>query len=110
MAQVLHRAARHAAPTYTALCEQIRNALVLTADRPDGASAPCATGCGSSPPPDTTVYAICPGRRFDDAVTILRADLDGVLVRDGWAPYRRFDDALQVSRADQNQTRVAEEN
>ena len=44
--------------------------------------------------PDTTVYAICPGRGFDDAVTILGADFDGVLVRDGWAPYRRFDDAL----------------
>ena len=47
--------------------------------------------------PDTTVYAIRPGRSFDDAATILGADFDGVLVRDGWAPYRRFTAALHQS-------------
>ena len=46
------------------------------------------------PYPDTTVYAICPGRGFDDALTVLKADFNGVLIRDGWAPYRCFDDAL----------------
>ena len=35
-----------------------------------------------------------PGRGFADAATILGADFDGVLVRDGWAPYRRFTTAL----------------
>ena len=30
---------------------------------------------------DTTVYAICPGRGFDDVVTVLGADFDGELVR-----------------------------
>ena len=44
--------------------------------------------------PDTTVYAICPGRGFDDALTVLEADFNGVLIRDGWAPYRCLDDAL----------------
>ena len=39
--------------------------------------------------PETTVYAICPGRGFDDAATVLGTDYAGVLVRDGWAPYRR---------------------
>ena len=47
--------------------------------------------------PATTVYAICPGRGFDDAATILGADFDGVLVRDGWAPYRRFTNARHQS-------------
>ena len=32
LAQVLHRAARDAAPAYTALCEQVRNAPVVTPD------------------------------------------------------------------------------
>ena len=32
LAQVLHRAARDAAPTYTALCKQIREAPVVTPD------------------------------------------------------------------------------
>ena len=47
--------------------------------------------------PKTTVYAIRPGRSFDDAATILGADFAGVLVRDGWAPYRRFTHALHQS-------------
>ena len=43
--------------------------------------------------PDTTVYAICPGRGFADAATVLGTDYAGVLVRDGWAPYRCYRDA-----------------
>jgi transposase len=40
--------------------------------------------------PIATVYAIQPGRGFDEAAALLGADFAGVLVRDGWAPYRRF--------------------
>ena len=36
------------------------------------------------------VYAIQPGRGVADAATVLGADVAGILVRDGWAPYRRF--------------------
>ena len=36
--------------------------------------------------PTTTVYAICPARGIDDAQTVLGADFDGVLVRDGDFP------------------------
>ncbi len=46
--------------------------------------------------PETTVYAICPGRGFDDAATVLGTDYAGVLVRDGWAPYRRYDGLHQT--------------
>ena len=46
---------------------------------------------------DTTVYAICRGRGFDDAATVLGTDYAGVLVRDGWAPYRCFRDAEHQS-------------
>jgi transposase len=41
----------------------------------------------------TVVYAIQQGRGFEEAAAILGADFDGVLVRDGWAPYRQFDRA-----------------
>ena len=40
--------------------------------------------------PETTVYAICPGRGFADAATVLGSDYAGVLVRDGWQVYRRY--------------------
>jgi transposase len=38
----------------------------------------------------TTVYRIQAGRGFAEAAAVLGRDFDGVLVRDGWAPYRRF--------------------
>lgn len=37
-----------------------------------------------------TVYAILPGRGYEQAVMILGAAYDGFLVHDGWAPYYRF--------------------
>ncbi len=37
-----------------------------------------------------TVYAICDGRGFEEATTVLPADFAGTLCRDGWAPYRKF--------------------
>ena len=40
--------------------------------------------------PDTTVYAIQPGRGFREAARLLGEDFAGVIVRDGWAPYRRL--------------------
>lgn len=42
----------------------------------------------------TTVYAIQPGRGFREAASVLGNDFEGILVRDGWAPYRRFDQAI----------------
>ena len=97
LAHVLHRAARAAAPTYTALCEQVRNAPVVTPDETGWRVGAVRHWLWAFATPETTVYAICPGRGFDDAVTVLDADFDGVLVRDGWAPYRRFDRALHQS-------------
>ena len=94
LAHVLHRAARDAAPTYTALCEQVRNAPVVTPDETGWRVGAVRHWLWAFATPETTVYAICPGRGFDDAVTVLDAEFDGVLVRDGWAPYRRFDRAL----------------
>lgn len=44
--------------------------------------------------PDTTIYAIQPGREFVEPATLLGADFAGVLVRDGWAPYRQFTRAI----------------
>ena len=94
LAQVLHRAARDAAPAYTALCEQVHDAPVVTPDETGWRVGGERHWLWVFATPDTTVYAICPGRGFDDARTVLGADFNGVLIRDGWAPYRCFDDAL----------------
>jgi transposase len=44
-----------------------------------------------------TVYAIEPGRGFEQAARELGADFAGFLVRDGWAVYRRFLYAMHQS-------------
>ena len=97
LAQVLHRAARVAAPTYAALCAQIRGSPVVSPDETGWRVGAVLHWLWAFATPETTVYAIRPGRSFDDAVTILGADFAGVLVRDGWAPYRRFTGALHQS-------------
>jgi transposase len=53
-----------------------------------------SNGCGRSPRPTTTVYAIQPGRGFEEAAAVLGANFEGTIVRDGWAPYRRFEHAI----------------
>ena len=37
-----------------------------------------------------TVYAILPGRGYEQSILILGAEYDGFLLHDGWAPYYRF--------------------
>jgi transposase len=39
------------------------------------------------------VYAILPGRGFEEAACLLGASFAGILIRDGWAPYRQFTEA-----------------
>ena len=85
LAHVLHRAARAAAPAYAELCEQVRNAPVVTPDETGWRVGGVRHWLWAFVTPDTTVYAICPGRGFNDAATVLGTDYAGVLVRDGWA-------------------------
>jgi transposase len=94
LAQVLHRAARRATPTYAALCEQVRGSPVVSPDETGWRVGAVPHWLWVFATPETTVYAIRPGRSFDDAASVLAATFDGVLVRDGWAPYRQFAAAL----------------
>ena len=90
LVQAVHRAARHAQPTYAALCTTVRGSPMVSPDETGwkvGGQLPWRWAFAT---PDTTVYRIQPGRGFDEAAAVLGADFSGVLVRDGWAPYRRF--------------------
>ena len=97
LVRLLHGIARDATPVYRELRRQVRNAAVVTPDE---------TGwrVGAEPfwrwtvvTPDTTVYAICPGRGFDHAATVLGTDYGGVLVRGGWQVYRCYKGCLHQS-------------
>lgn len=90
LVQAVHRAARHAQPTYAALCATVRGSPMVSPDETGWKVGGQLQWLWAFATPDTTVYRIQPGRGFDEAAAMLGADFAGVLVRDGWAPYRRF--------------------
>ena len=90
LVHVCARAAARAAPTYDALCAQVRASPVVSPDETGWRVAGTLHWLWAFATADTTVYAIRPGRGFGEAASILGEDFAGVLVRDGWAPYRRF--------------------
>ena len=92
--RAVHRAAAQARPTYDALCHTVRTSAMVVADETGWRVHAQLQWLWVFTTPDTTVYAILPGRGFEEAATILGADFAGVLVRDGWAPYRQFTEAL----------------
>ena len=89
LAHLLHRTARDAAPTYTALCEQVRNSPVVTPDETGWRVGGLRHWLWAFVTPEDDGLRICPGRGFDDAATVLGADFAGVLVRDGWVSCNR---------------------
>lgn len=93
LVHALHRAARQAAPTYAALRDTIRQSPVVAPDETGWRVGTALHWLWVAATPMTTVYAIQPGRGFDEAAALLGADFAGVLVRDGWAPYRQFERA-----------------
>jgi transposase len=94
LVHAIRRAAHRAEPTYAALRARIRGSPVVTADETGWKVHAQLQWLWAAVTPDTTLYAIQPGRGFAEAATMLGADFDGVLVRDGWAPYRRFEQAV----------------
>ena len=98
LAQAMDRLAAKAAATYEALKAELAAAAVISPDetgwRVGGLSAWLWAFAAST----ITIYAICDGRGFDEAITVLPADFAGVLCRDGWAPYRKFTQAVHQDR------------
>jgi transposase len=90
LVHAVHRAARHAQPTYAALCETVRGSPVVTPDETSWKVGGHLQWLWAFATPETTVYAIQDGRGFAQAARVLGADYTGVLQRDGWAPYRQF--------------------
>ena len=89
LVRAVHRAARRAELTYSDLRRQLRNSPVVTPDE-TGWKVGHLQWLWAGASEKTTVYAIQPGRGYEEAAHLLGPDFDGVLIRDGWAPYRRF--------------------
>jgi transposase len=97
LAQAMDRLAAKGATTYEALKAELAAQAVISPDetgwRVGGRSAWLWAFAAAT----ITVYAICDGRGFDEATTVLPADFAGTLCRDGWAPYRKFTQAAHQS-------------
>ena len=94
LSQAFARLARKAEPAYEKLVEQVRGAPSVTPDETGWKVGGKLCWMWAFSTPQATVYSILPGRGFEQAASVLGADFDGFLVRDGWAPYRRFTGAI----------------
>jgi len=94
LVQAVHRAARRAQPTYDHLAATVRGSPVVTADETSWRVAADLQWLWAFVTPETTVYAIQPGRGLAQAAVVIGQDYPGVLVRDGWQSYRQFTHAL----------------
>ena len=93
LCQALQRLARAAEPTYKGLIQTVRESDRVSPDETGWKVAGQLRWLWVFVTAEVTVYAVQPGRGFENAAEILTPEFDGCLVRDGWAPYRRFTEA-----------------
>ena len=90
VSQAVARAARRAAPTYQALVAGVRHSPVVAPDETGWRVAGRRVWLWAFVGQQLTVYRIAAHRGYDDATAVLGEGFQGVLERDGWAPYRKF--------------------
>ncbi len=95
--RALARMAGRAEPTYNGLLETARRAPVNGMDETGWKVGGRLQWLHVAVSAQVTVYAILPGRGYEQAVMILGAEYDGFLIHDGWAPYYRFQFAFHQS-------------
>jgi transposase len=97
LCRALARMAGRAAPTYAGLVEAARQSPVNVVDETGWKVGGRLQWLHVAVSAQVTVYAILPGRGYEQSVVILGAEYDGFLVHDGWAPYYRFQFAFHQS-------------
>jgi transposase len=88
--RALLRLGKKAAPTYHRLVASTRASMVNQLDETGWRVAGHLEWLWVAVSDQVTVYAILPGRGFEEAASILGKDYEGFLNHDGWAPYYRF--------------------
>jgi transposase len=97
LCRALARMADQAEPTYAGLLEAARQSLVNGVDETGWKVGGRLQWLHVAVSAQATVYAILPGRGYEQSAVILGADYAGFLVHDGWAPYYRFQLAFHQS-------------
>lgn len=90
VAQALARLGERCGPSYLALVRSVRNSLMVVMDETGRRVGGVRAWLWVAATVLVTVYAIRPGRGFEEAAELIGKDYTGRLVRDGWGPYRRF--------------------
>ena len=97
LCRALARMADRAEPTYDGLVEAARQAPVNGMDETGWKVGGRLQWLHVAVSAQVTVYAILPGRGYEQSVLLLGAEYDGFLIHDGWAPYYRFQLAFHQS-------------
>jgi transposase len=90
LVHTIHRAARQAQPTYATLRDTVRGSPVVTVDETSWRVDAQLQWLWTWVTPETTVFAILPGRGLAQAASVIGLDYPGVLQHDGWHSYRYF--------------------
>src|SRR5216683_1786309 len=97
LCRALARMAGRAEPTYDGLVDAARQSPVNGMDETGWKVGGRLQWLHVAVSAQVTVYAILPGRGYEQSVVILGAAYDGFLIHDGWAPYYRFAFAFHQS-------------
>jgi transposase len=97
LCRALARLAEQAEPTYDELVETARQSAVNCVDETGWKVAGILQWMHVAVSQHVTVYAILPGRGYQQSAVILGEGYDGFLVHDGWVPYYKFLLALHQS-------------
>lgn len=97
LCRALARLAGRAEPTYDGLMQTARQSLMNVVDETGWKVGGRLQWLHVAVSAQVTVYAILPGRGYEQSAVILGTEYDGFLVHDGWAPYYRFQFAFHQS-------------
>lgn len=93
LAQAILRVADRLEPTHREIVAALPRAPVITPDETGWRVGGQLAWLWVFEAVESVVYAVLPGRGFEDSTLVLPASYDGKLVRDGWGPYRSYEAA-----------------
>lgn len=93
LAQAILRVADRLEPTHREIVRQLPQAPVISPDETGWRVGGHLAWLWVFEASDSVVYAVLPGRSFEDATSVLPETYSGYLARDGWGPYRSYEAA-----------------
>lgn len=88
--QAAQRTGTDLVPVYAEIVRRVNDAGMAVADETGWRVGGRSAWLWVATTEEATAYNVANGRGFEEATDILHEDFDGVVVRDGWAPYRRY--------------------